>query len=191
MKAIHERLFHVLALTTWVAVLAAGAIAASHVFPTLRALDPTLPSYAASPQSEHWRYAAGEIMDGIFLLADRAQYVVIPVALVTLGVELRRGRIGHRERIRTAALGAASLIFLVYAIAIAPAMTESLDAQRAAARIGDADSAAGHEARFNGLHPWADRTLRTNFVLVLIALGAAAIAPNGHAPSRPSTGSMR
>ena len=178
---------HLLALSAWLSALISAAIAAVNVFPTLRDMPLTLGAYPQVPASDHWRYAAGEIMEGVFFLGDLVQFVAVPIVLVTLVLQHLRTPV-QRPRLRiarTIVIALAAALFALHATTIAPPMNRLLRAQWAAAAEGDLAAAAHAREEFQTLHVRADGILRLNLVLILAGIAlmpAATHARNGHRP---------
>ncbi len=168
-----------MALTMWVSALSAAAIAAGNVFGTMPRLGVTLERYKAVPPDEHWRLAAGKIMEGVFFTVDLFQFVAAPLTLVTLLLQLTLFRMPARTPsnwIRTACLVLAMLLFGYHVTAIGPRMNRELHEYWRSAEAGDLLAAESHRAAFNADHPIAMRLLQANLILVMIGIGASAVA---------------
>jgi len=163
---------HTLGLTVWAAALISAAVAALNVFPVLRNMPITMGAYPGVPATEHWRFAAGEIMEGVFFTADLMQFVAVPMVIITLFMQMSRARAAHRirGRIRAGALIIAAMLFTLHATTIAPPMNRLLRAQWAAAAQGDTARIEAYRRDFHRLHVRADGILRVNLVLVLIGI---------------------
>jgi hypothetical protein len=176
-KIVHAAFW--LALTLWVSVLITAAIAAMNSFTKLPALQIELKDYSAIASSEHGRLAAGMVMDGVFRMCDRVQLLAVPIALITLILQFTSGVARWKtisNLIRIFAIVCAAGLFLFYITSLSPQMQRSLHAYWDSAASGKIDEAQAYRAAFTALHPVASRLLQTNLVLLLVAIGASAVA---------------
>ncbi|MFK7961996.1 MAG: hypothetical protein AB8G96_15890 [Phycisphaerales bacterium] len=174
------------AIGVWMSSIAAAGIAASFTFPVLKKFQVTIPGWAA-PESEHWRYAAGQVMDPIFFLVDLIQFVVAPLSLLALlAMRLTGGRTPHRilGAIRLGALLVATGLFAWQGLGLAQGMRTGLRQQWDAAEAGDMVEAERLRAEFNGDHQLASSLLRFTLLAVVVAGVASAfdLAPAWRGP---------
>jgi len=177
---------YLMSLAAWLAALASAGIAAGNVFGVLDDMSLELERYATYPSQEHGMLAAGHVMEGVFVTVDLIQIVAIPLTLLALGMQLAVYRLPLRSpanAVRTLCLVAATGLFAYHATALAPRMNRELRARWSAAEAGDVAAARAHQMAFNQDHPTADLILKTNLILLIIALGASAAALS---PSPPS-----
>lgn len=170
-----------LSIGLWISVLIAAGIAAVNVFPTVKEMAVTIPGWAA-PESEHWRYAAGKVMDPIFFLADLVQFVVAPLSLLALlGMRISAGPTPRRVAggVRLAALLIATGLFAWQGLWNAQAMRTGLRQQWDAAKIGDMAEAERLRQDFEDDHQLASSILRFTLLFVVVAgvAGAIDLAP--------------
>ena len=168
-----------LSLALWLGALVAGGIAAINVFGRLPALDMTLDRFAAYPVDEHGRIAAGLVMSGVFFTADVVQFAVVPLALVTVVLQvtllgLPVAKPSNLIRLGCVVVGAG--LFAYYALAVAPPLNASLVQFHEAAEAGNLDLSARHAGTLAGYHHTAELILQGNLLLVLTAIGASAVA---------------
>ena len=176
-RAISETI-HLGVLGLWAGTVLMTGVTAALAFPTMKALDPTLPGFAKF-NGDHWMIAAGSVMNKAFLVSDWVGLVCAGLAVVTLLFVLLGVRVKFAKPatvLRTVAL-AAALGMSIYAVAVLrPHMQAELTDFWDAARAGDSDTAAIHQQAFDDLHPKASFLLISQFVLVLWALGAGGFA---------------
>ena len=177
-----------MSLAAWLAALVSAGIAAGNVFGVLDDLSLELERYAAYPTHEHGMLAAGHVMEGVFVTVDLIQFVAIPLTLLALGMQLAVYRLPVRSpanAVRTLCLVAAAGLFAYHATTLAPRMNRELRARWSAAEAGDVAAASAHQMAFSEDHPTADLILKTNLILLIIALGssAAALSPSTRSAS--------
>lgn len=167
---------HHLALAVWLGVIVAAGAFAAIVFPTMKALDPALPGFAAYA-GPHWRIAGGKLGQQIFLLTDIVQFAcaVVTVAtllclFVTLGASPQRRRPAAWVRALGLSLAFASAAGQI--LIVGPQMNSALKSFWAAAGAGNADLAALHQGAFDQLHPIASWLLTGSAVGLVAALVA-------------------
>ncbi|MHC4415452.1 MAG: hypothetical protein ACYS0G_09230 [Planctomycetota bacterium] len=168
-----------LGLALWLAALVSGAVAAANVFGTLGDMPMHLEQYAAYPADEHGMLAAGQVMDGVFFAADLLQFFAIPLTVLTLIAHLAIYRLPVTSKanlVRTVCVLAGAALFAYHATMLAPNMNRELRQRWEAAEVGDVAGARAHQRAFNELHPRAEMVLRINLILVVVAVGASAIA---------------
>lgn len=166
---------HLAALGLWLGILIATGAAAALVFPAMKALDPTLPAYAAFDRP-HWTLAAGHVAERYFRASDGAQVALAGVAWLTLPIApVCFGRQRRMAIVRVALVSALSASLAWQLLSLRPRMDLHLAAYRAAAIAGETDRAEGERAAFAALHPTATRAMATNAALALLALAAGAL----------------
>ncbi len=178
---------HTTFLGIWTGAIVMTGAAAAIIFPQMKALAPTLPSYPAMPQDTHWLLAAGHIAARVFRIADTVQLACALVVLAT-GVMLARSRAFSRSAlgmVRAIALVAALLLAAYYLGVLAPRMTVHLHEHWRLAEAGDVAGARVHQDAFHADHPTSSRTLGATALCTLVAalLGAGApVVARGSAP---------
>lgn len=166
---------HLTALSLWLCFLATSAISASIIFPTARKLNLSLPDFPGY-ETDHWKIAAGQIQQRIFLFCDAGQLGACLAAALTLGLLLVRRRVSRRPAsgIRVLAISGASVVFAYYLMILAPRMNANAADYWAQARAGQAEPARAAQARFETDHPTASRCLAATAGFVLCAFVAGA-----------------
>jgi hypothetical protein len=168
-----------LGLILWIAALISAAVAAMNVFPALKAMPIELADYANYPSDQHWRFAAGQIMEGVFFLIDVMQFVAAPLVLITLIAQLAVFRMPLRSisnLARAACIAVAAGLFAYHATMLAPKMNRALREQWEAAKAGEIERADALRAAFNADHQTADAILKLNLILLIVTAGASAVA---------------
>ncbi len=166
-------------LSAWLAALVTAAVSAAQVFSNLPGVSMTLERFAAYPGDDHGRLAAGLVMAEIFYTVDVVQFIVVPLVVGTLGLQLTVLGLPWRRPanlIRTAAVIIAAGSFAWYAIALAPHLNRTLRAYWAAAEAGNLAEAAALHEQFAAGHEFAELTLSVNFLLIVVAVVASAVA---------------
>lgn len=169
-------------LVFWISAIISAAIAAMNVFPTLKKLNETglqVAQYSEYPAEDHWRFAAGRIMDGVFFAGDLLQFIAAPVVVVTLllqfgPVRMKLTRLANI--IRLAVLLIAAGLFGYYATRLAPPMNALLREQWAFAEAGEIEKADAARSAFNDLHGRANTILYVNLGLLLVGVAASGAA---------------
>lgn len=177
---------HLVTLGLWLGVLVMTGVAAAVLFPTIKALDPRLPEYAAFTGA-HWSLAAGKVAATLFFVCDAVQFAGALIAGVTLGLSTllfglpaRNLATACRSGFIVVIVGVLSYQFII----LAPEMNRNLAAYWAAARSGDNAAAAGFKAAFDAKHPLARNLLAADAVLVLASLVLGAWSASGAARER-------
>ncbi len=166
---------HLASLGLWLGILIATGAAAALVFPAMKALDPTLPAYAAFDRP-HWTLAAGHVAERYFRASDVAQVALAGIAWLTLPIAA--AVFGPRRSlpiIRVGLVGALSVSLAWQLLSLRPRMDLHLSAYRAAAIAGESEFAEAERAAFAALHPAATRAMAINAAVVLFALAAGAV----------------
>ncbi len=172
-------------LALWLSALVTAGISATMVFGRLPGIPMTLERFRSYADAEHGRIAAGLVMSDIFFAVDLVQFIVIPLTLVTLLLQVTVFGASWRSSanlVRGGCLLAAAGLFAGYAIGLAPSLNGELRLFWAAAEAGDTNAALRHRELFAAGHATAALILKTNLLLVLIGLAASAVAPT---PARP------
>jgi hypothetical protein len=168
-----------LSLALWLAALAAAGLAAVHVFGRLPDTPMALDGFQAYPRDQHGTIAAGLVMADLFFTVDMIQFVVAPLALVTVGLQLTVFRLPARRpsnQVRLACLVLAAGLFAYHAVALAPTLNSNLRAYWQAAAEGDLQRATLHQEAFGATHETARLVLQANTLLVVAAMAASAVA---------------
>ncbi len=168
-----------LALGLWAGALAMVGVAAAIAFPRMKALSPVLPEYVLY-DGEHWRLAAGDLMNILFQVCDMVGVAALLVAGVcTFAVMLARrssGGTGLFGKLRLLAL-AVSGGLMIYAVGVLrPQMDEAFIAHREAASVGDAPAAESARARFDALHAPASNAHVAQLAAVSLSLVLAVMS---------------
>ncbi|GAB5495692.1 MAG: hypothetical protein Phyf2KO_07720 [Phycisphaerales bacterium] len=167
----------------WMGALAMTGAAAAVIFPVVKALDPSLPEYAAY-SGPHWRLAAGHVASRIFLISDAVQLGCIIITGLTLGVialsvEAWAKPIVTGLRI-IALLAAVSLMTYSFAF-LGPRMNTNMVSYWDAAKTGDNESALAYQQAFDEDHPTASRVMVGSFLCALLLTTSGAFAASGAA----------
>ncbi len=175
-------------LTTWIAALVSGGVAAAGVFSTLPKLGVRIPRYEpalGSDAAEHGRLAGGMVMEPIFTAMDLVQaaavvFVVVPLLLQLTVFKMRLRSPGHL--IRTICITAAVGVMAFHMTLMAPRMNLELRARWAAIENNDQAAMEMHRAAFEADHHVADSLYSARLILLLVAVAAsgAALSPLKH-----------
>ncbi|MGD9690268.1 MAG: hypothetical protein AB7K52_12780 [Phycisphaerales bacterium] len=184
---------HVTALGVWAGALAMTGASAAVLFPTLKALHPTLRAYSGYPgdaEGGHGVLAAGHVAARLFAIGDAAGFVCALVAGATLligpallGQTWRRGIF----MVRACLLGTGLCLLAYQLMVLGPRMQTNLRGYWDRALAGEVDLAEQFRAAFAAEHPTASLVLVTTTLVVLAGafLGAldrperAGTPPNG------------
>jgi hypothetical protein len=174
-RALSETI-HLTALGLWLGSLVMTGAAAAIIFPTVKALRPSLPEFSGYT-GDHWRIAGGQIASRVFLVCDVVQFICAILAGVSVCVLLIVARVSVRRPAvlaRLATLGIAIAVLGGQLFFLAPRMNGHMLSFWAAAQRGDNAAAAVSQAAFDKLHPVATNLLgvATLAVLVAMVLGA-------------------
>lgn len=162
-----------LALGLWAGALAMVGVTAAVAFPKMKDLDPLVPAYALY-EGDHWRLAAGDLMNFLFNVVD----VVGVAALLVAGVCTFAALFARRSMGGTGVLGKFRMLALavsgglmIYAVGVLrPQMDDAFNAHRAAATAGDNAGAVEAQAAFDELHAPASNAHVAQLVAVAAAL---------------------
>lgn len=167
---------HLTSLGLWLGTLVMTGVSAAILFPTIKALDPSLPEYDAY-DGEHWPIVAGHAANTIFLYSDIIQFVCCLLAmgsllggLLLLGDRLRSRSVALRVVMVTAAMCVFGYGFMVHT----PSMNTEITAFWRAAKAGDNDVAQRHRHAFGAMHPTSTNLMGATTLLVLGSLIAGA-----------------
>ena len=176
----------IVALGLWAGALALVGVAAAIAFPMMKDLDPTLPAYALY-DGDHWRIAAGSIMNTLFGVVDDVGFVAIVVSLIGLamlmsGERMRRTRLAGIRVVLWVLLAVLSMYIVVFPRAD---MNELAEQHWTHASAGENDEARAAREAFDELHHTASALHVAQFLMVTLALGVnAAGAAWGPRPER-------
>jgi hypothetical protein len=183
---------HLVALGLWLGTLVMTGVAAAILFPTVKALDPVIPSYSAYT-GEHWRIVAGKPANMVFLYSDIIQFGCCIFAMASLlgtvlllGSSWKRLFVGVRVVLLTGAMCVFGWSFMVHT----PAMNAEAGMYWRAAEAGENDIAATHQQRFAAMHPAATKLLGTTTLIVLASLIAGAWGASEPPEEARSTGGL-
>ncbi len=167
---------HVAALGVWLGVVLMSGAAAAIIFPTVKALAPSVPAYAGYA-GEHWMLVAGRVAQRVFLAGDVAQFACACGAGLGLLFARPFGHVWWR-RVATAlrlTLLCGAVTALAYQLfVLAPRMNANLHGYWDAAAAGDTATAEALRAAFSAEHPTATRVLGVIAALVSACLALAA-----------------
>ncbi len=152
---------HVFAMGLWFGALIMTAAAAAVIFPTLKALNPSLPAYA-SYGGEHWMLAAGRVANTIFFISDVVQFICSSLAIGTLLVSVVFLKTPWRNRLtamRAVLLGTALCLLCYHLFILGPRMSVNLERYWTLAAQGQQQQADEFRAAFSADHPSASRVL--------------------------------
>ncbi|MFM9996691.1 MAG: hypothetical protein ACKVU4_12940 [Phycisphaerales bacterium] len=178
---------HLVTLGLWLGVLVMTGVAAAVLFPTIKALDPRLPEYAAFT-GEHWSLAAGRVAATLFFVCDAVQFAGALIAGVTLGLSILLFGLPARSLATACRAGLIVIIVGVLSyqfIMLAPDMNRNLAAYWTAAKGGDNSAAATFKAAFDAKHPLARNLLAVDALLVVASFVLAAWSATGLAREQP------
>lgn len=164
--------------------------AAAVIFPVVKALDPTLPEYAAYT-GPHWRLAAGHIASRIFLISDAIQLGCVILCGLTLGVIVLSSEAWTKPFVTglrlVALLAAVSLLTYAFAF-LGPRMNTNMLTYWEAARNGDNETALAHQTAFDDDHPKASRVMVGSFLCAMLLTTAGAFAASSATGHRTPAG---
>ncbi len=165
-----------ISLAAWLAVVVAGGLAASAIFPTARDLPISMEGYegflAAEPALGR-TLIAGFFAQSVFELTSRAQLILIPTFLIALLLRNATGLTPSAWRTKVGRLAlsvaiGASLLLLCWTM---PMFDRVLESYRAAARGGDIASAASIKVSLDEYHSYST-ALTTAIAMGLLVLFA-------------------
>lgn len=173
--------------------LAMTGAAAAVIFPVVKALDPSLPEYAAYT-GPHWRLAAGHVASRIFLISDAVQLGCIIITGLTLGVIALTADAWAKPIVTALRIISllAAISILAYSFAfLGPRMNLNLVNYWDAAKTGDNEAALVYQQAFDKDHPTASRVMVGSFLCALLLTTSGAFAASGasnrNTPPRTST----
>lgn len=173
------------AIGLWLGTIVMTGATAAIIFPTVRDLAPTLPSHTTFT-GDHWLIVAGHVAARVFLVSDIVQFACACVAILTLAALLiptvLRSRLSIETWARALTLALACGLLGYQLLILSPSMTLELRAYWEAARTGQNELAAVHQAAFTKLHPRASTLLSTLALSVLAALLMSASAGTSGRP---------
>lgn len=148
------------------------------LFPKMKELGPHLDAFAAHP-NDHWKIAAGQVAQRLFVACDAVQLVCGGVCFLTLGLVLSRlkkdgGSGGRWMLLRILALSLAMGLLCYQLFVLAPRMNTNVRAYWTLAKMGEIENADRAEAAFAKDHPTATNVLGgTTAAVVVLIVGAA------------------
>jgi hypothetical protein len=175
-------------LIGWIAVLVSGALAAAHVFPTLKSEAMVLERFQAYPSQTHGLLAAGLIMEGLFTTVNLTQLALAPLVLATFAAQVCFFGMAWRRAgtwIRGLTLVAAAATLAWQALLLAPEMNRHLRRYWESAERGDLEAARLHQEAFDAGHPTAERLQGACLLLLITAAAASAavMTPKAEGPT--------
>lgn len=172
-----------LALAIWLSVLVSAGIAAGSAFGVLNKMDISIAKYSEFLPDEavipnaHSNLAAGHVLEPVFFITSAAQFVAIPLVLLTLAVQLlvfKQYKNKSSNIIRTVCIIISAGLFAYHAFAITPLMNRDLRNYWQSAEAGDIQAAITHRQGLLSRHDTATNILTSTLLLVLIATAASA-----------------
>jgi len=156
----------------WLGSLVMTGVTAALLFPIVKSQTPMLPKFALYT-GEHWRIAAGQPADKIFVACDAIQFMCAMVAAVALATMVFVTKVRVRRPamlIRIAALVFAFILLGTRFFFLQPWMDTHLHAFWEAAEKGDTVVAEQFRAKFDADHPIASNMLAATAFCVLLAM---------------------
>lgn len=176
-------------LSLWLGVVVMSGLVAAVAFPAMKALNPTIPEYAAYP-FEHWKIAAGLLARTVFDLSAVMQWGLATITFIALAFRVVSDPPPRKLPLARIILACASAAALAtWRLGIAPGMDANLDGFLGAARAGEKLVADTHRNGFNAAHPLVSRVMMLLAVALLAAIVATAwgmIPRLRNAPGRPA-----
>lgn len=166
---------HLSALGVWTGALVGAGITAARTFPTIKALDPSLPAYAGY-EGPHWMLSAGRVASEVFLVTDVVQFVCACLATVGFGLAVVFGEyLNPKDRswllfARALFMGLAFLSVSYHLLLLMPAMQHDLRQYWDAALAGDTETAERFRQAFGDRHTGASRSMGLTALATLITL---------------------
>lgn len=198
-----SRTVYICALGLWLGALVMTGVAAAVTFPALKSLTPTLPAFAAYPNTDaaHGVIAGGHVVSRLFLISDAIQFACLCVAIVTtlvVFIGLRRRNLSPPPAfvVRAALIGLLVAVLAYQLFVLAPGMKTTLMRFWSLAQKGDVAGADAARAAFDADHPIASTVMAVSAAAVAVLLvlatreGAASGARANEAPP-PSAASDR
>src|ERR1043165_7451722 len=171
-------ILHAALMSLWIGAAILAGAAAALTFPTVKQLQPSLPTYARY-DGEHWRIAGGKVMVPIFGFAGWMQVACVTLACVAFFVARwpHHGVTGKR----VTAVRALFLVLFVWgtgyqAAVLRVRMTNNLYEEWSAAESGDNAAAQKARSAFDADHGRSNAALGGSVVLGLLCVGLAAAA---------------
>lgn len=168
------------ALGLWAGALAMVGVMAAIAFPMMRDLDPSLPGYAAY-DGEHWRIAAGSILDTAFGIGDLVGVVLLGVAILCAAVLAKLGGACPRTRlgvVRWVTLLIAAMVTVYVMGALRPEMNGLTEDHFTNAAAGRNAAAGVAREAFDALHGTASNLhiaqLGAGFIALVVSVFGAA-----------------
>jgi hypothetical protein len=178
-----------LALTLWLATNLAAGVNAAAAFIVLPDASVLIERYGALPAAQQSRLVAGLVTEPVFTIADLVQFVLVPVTVLALVVQLV-GAGGRRARVtnvlRSLCIAGAAGLFLFRAVTVMPDLNGHLQSYRAAAEGGDLERAATERAAFDVIHPQASDLYQGCAMLLVLAVALSAFAAGGATTVKPA-----
>lgn len=166
------------ALGLWAGSLMMTAVTAAVAFPTVKTLDPVVPTLDPASRP-HWQLIAGKVASNVFVISHMAQSVCAVLAIGT-GVVLCRLpglRMRRSPSFISACLAVATLGW--YLLVFWPKMRTNLYTYWDNLFAGRIEPAAAAEKAFSADHPTASTFMAVIFILTLTAFVAGAWKATG------------
>jgi small-conductance mechanosensitive channel len=172
-RAILETAYTAL-LAAWLGVILMTAVGAARTFPILKDLAPTLGAYP-SYTGEHYRIAAGKVVQTFFWWSDVAQVLCFVASTVILLVlTMSRYLTFTAAAVRWMSAGLLLCLLVYHLLILRPRMAANLSQFWEAAAAGDNARADIFQAAFSADHPRASTALGLIALSLLVALVANA-----------------
>ena len=169
-----------LALVVWISVLISAFVARCGATAILPDMGLTLDDYLTYDVQEHWRIAAGKLMEPIFTFVDLVQFVAVLLVLVAVLLQSTLFRVSLRSsgsRLRLLCLALASVLFAVRAVVIMPSQNRSMRAYWDAAKAAHMNAATDYRESFQATQSVALWMMGATVALLLAAVAIAPPAP--------------
>ena len=161
-----------LALGIWAGMLVFVGIAAALTFPMMKELDPTLPAYALY-EGQHWRIAAGSVMNPLFSAVGTIGMVALFIAAAVFALRIvtwKRGIGWFPIVTRTVLFIGLCFVQCVTHFGLWRQMDQLFRMFSQGAQEGDVYFAEDALAKFNLLHPIATPMMSVLLFLIVAYL---------------------
>lgn len=160
---------HAVAMGLCTGVVVATGVAAAIAFPTMRDLNPTLPSLEGL--DDQWMLVAGQVMARVFSATAVVELLCLTIAAIAFVSEIAlspRPRRGRSLAVRSVALLALVIVYAHNLGVLQPRMNTNFQNIFTSAEQGDLAGAKSARAAFGADHPAASRELGAIAALSLV-----------------------
>lgn len=167
---------NLLALAIWLGTVVVAPVCVVRVFMTMEKLSPRLDAYAQYG-GEHWRLAAGQVGNGVFLITDIIQFVAALLAGLSFAglVVIRAANPRRRSTwVRGLGLSVAMASLMGMMLIVVPSLNARFRKYWDAAAAGKTEVAQHWQAEAAKLHPTSEKLVGLTAVAVLASLTAGA-----------------